>query len=556
MKNKTNTTRLGRILLDKGLVTALQLDAAIREQNFRRENKNSTQQITALGEILIELGFIDRVQLKRSLGWQLLLRRLGIAMAFCAPLMSLGSSAAASSLSASSSSSRVLPVTVQAENYSSMLGIQTETTADVGGGLDVGYIHAGDWMSYSGTSINIPAAGSYKIIFRVASPGGGGSFNISEASNGTVYDTISVPSTGGSQIWVNVERTITLAEGVHSFNITALVRGTGFNINWFKIEALGTPLPVVIQAESFASMSGIQTQATTDVEGGLNVGYMDSGDWLSYSNTVINLAGTDDYKITYRLASTSGGGSFTLNEASTGFVYDTVPVPATGSTQAWRSIERIVTLPLGAHSFKIVVVARGSGININWFKIDRASSLSSAASSSSRLASSASTSASTPLSQTTSSTRASSSPSLSPSSAWAASSNIANATSSVQNRSSQMASTSSIRSSSLASSIQASSFRALSSRASSSSATVAGPVSLSWLAPTQRENLTPLDINELGGYEIRYKLANDVDFTYITINDAWTTYYYFAWLDGAYTFQVAAFDKNNLYSNYVNLTPH
>lgn len=84
---------------------------------------------------------------------------------------------------------------------------------------------------------------------------------------------------------------------------------------------------------------------------------------------------------------------------------------------------------------------------------------------------------------------------------------------------------------------------------------MAGPVSFNWIAPNLRENGSTLDITEVGGYELRYRKTTENSYTYITINDAWTNYYNFAWLEGTYIFQIAAFDKNGLYSNFVDLTP-
>ena len=37
-----------------------------------------------------------------------------------------------------------------------------------------------------------------------------------------------------------------------------------------------------MQAESFTSQSGTQTETTTDTGGGLNVGFIAPGDWLGY----------------------------------------------------------------------------------------------------------------------------------------------------------------------------------------------------------------------------------------------------------------------------------
>jgi hypothetical protein len=85
---------------------------------------------------------------------------------------------------------------------------------------------------------------------------------------------------------------------------------------------------------------------------------------------------------------------------------------------------------------------------------------------------------------------------------------------------------------------------------------VAGPVSFSWAAPELRQNGNGLNITEIGGYELRYRKTTDRAYTYITINDAWQNYYNFTWLDGTYIFEIAAFDKNGLYSTFVDLTPH
>jgi hypothetical protein len=74
--------------------------------------------------------------------------------------------------------------------------------------------------------------------------------------------------------------------------------------------------------------------------------------------------------------------------------------------------------------------------------------------------------------------------------------------------------------------------------------------------PVVRENGDYLDITELGGYELRYRLATATTFTYVTINDPWMNYYNFPWLEGNYVLQIAAFDKNGVYSNFVDIAPH
>jgi len=159
------------------------------------------------------------------------------------------------------------PTVIQAENYTSMSGVQTENTSDVGGGLNAGWLDTGDWMAYSNAAINVPTGGHYRITYRVASLNGGGRLTLKELSTDTALGSISVPKTSGWQNWVDVTQEITLNSGEHNFKLA--VDAGGFNVNWFKLEQL-EPMAKVIPAEvrveqliqamaSFAPPSGIET---------------------------------------------------------------------------------------------------------------------------------------------------------------------------------------------------------------------------------------------------------------------------------------------------------
>lgn len=517
--DKTKSTRLGQILLEKGLVTKEQLDIAVKLQTQRRKDTHLDQQLPiSLGEILIEQGFISRLELNRGLNWQMLLRKMTLVMSFCAPMMAVFSPVAAAqttSSSSSSSSSSIVTAAkrIEAESYSAMSGVQAQPTTDIGGGQNLGYMDANDWMAYKNVTINAPVAGSYKITYRLASPGGGGSFVLKNADTNVVYDTVNVANTGGWQTWKNVERIVNLPAGTHSFLISVVARGNGFNLNWFDVQGVGRSLPVTLQAEDYATMSGIQAQPTTDIGGGQNLGYMDANDWMSYSNNPIYIPATGTYKITYRVASPGGGGSFALKEADGSATYDTVNVGNTGGWQTWTNIERTVTLTQGTHSFLLSVIARGNGFNLNWFKIENITSTTTSSSASSALSTSTATSSSS---------------------------------------SSSAASVTTSATSSSASSSPATTGTSTTEKVSA----VAGTVGLTWLIPSQRENGDFLDVTELGGYELRYRKDTDVAFTYVTINDAWQNFYNFSWLSGNYIFQISAFDKNGMYSGFVDLIPH
>lgn len=414
---------------------------------------------------------------------------------------SVASSAASSSAAATVKPLAAGGIIIQAENYATMNGVWNETTTDVGGGKNTGNINTGDWMNYSNTKVQLPFTGKYKITYRVASLNGGGSLALNEVGTNFNHHTISIPKTGAWQNWVDVEAVVDMSEGEHYFTLLAKVGG--FNVNWFKIEPIGTSMPLTIQTEDYSAMSGIWNETTSDLGGGKNAGNINTGDWMEYKNVEALIPATASYKITYRVASLSAGGIFTFHAAGGAAVFDTVTVPITGGWQKWVSVERIVTLPAGRHFFALKALL--GGFNINWIKLE-------------------------PVDQSTI---------ISPLSVSSTSSSSTNAVSSSRSSSS--------------SSIPAVSSSSWSSSSAANSEQVAGPVGISWTAPNKRENGDYLDITDLGGYEIRYKKVLDAKYTYITINDAFQNRYDFNYLYGDYVFQIAAFDKNGVYSPFVDI---
>ncbi|RYY01798.1 MAG: carbohydrate-binding protein [Gammaproteobacteria bacterium] len=189
------------------------------------------------------------------------IRKLGCYIASTFLSFTTSISFAASSSSNSSVSTTLISL-IQAEAYTTQSGTTLEATTDVGGGSDVTNISTNDWLSYLGTNVNIPVSGTYQITYRVA---GSGSFKFKESkeTGNTNYDSVSVPSTGGGQNWIDITRTITLASGVHNFGIVATAGG--FNINWFKIQSIsGVPTSSSSSSlnSSFSSKASSKTSSS------------------------------------------------------------------------------------------------------------------------------------------------------------------------------------------------------------------------------------------------------------------------------------------------------
>lgn len=78
---------------------------------------------------------------------------------------------------------------------------------------------------------------------------------------------------------------------------------------------------------------------------------------------------------------------------------------------------------------------------------------------------------------------------------------------------------------------------------------------LMWSNPTARENGDYLELNEIGGYEIRYKRTTDATYSSTVINNNYTNSFSMPKLTGTYVFEIAAFDSNGLYSAFVQIQP-
>lgn len=132
----------------------------------------------------------------------------------------------------------------------------------------------------------------------------------------------------------------------------------GINLTVFKYK----PIPAIIQAEDYDNMSGVQTENCSDVGAGLDVGYLETNDYMEY---YVDARYSGIYKVQYRVAG-SGSGSFNLLED--GVTRSTINVPSTGGYQTWTTISGNTYLNAGKHALR-VSIAKG-GWNINYIIFD------------------------------------------------------------------------------------------------------------------------------------------------------------------------------------------
>nr|WP_295927124.1 carbohydrate-binding protein [uncultured Dyadobacter sp.] len=259
------------------------------------------------------------------------------------------------SFSIQAQSNILLPGKIEAENYTAMHAVDTESTADTGGGQNVGWIADGSWMDYA---VQAPSTGYYTFRFRIANGYSPEAALVVKSADGHTLGRIVLPQTGGMQGWQTASLVALLPQGNQTLRIYA--EKGGWNFNWFEVTTSRNASGKV-EAESFDAMREVRNEETGDEGGGQNVGYIDDNDWMEYN---ISLANARDYEIQFRVANAYGNGIIELQNAA-GTVLGQVHVPQTGGWQSWTTITTTVPLPAGSQVLRLF--ARSGAYNLNWF---------------------------------------------------------------------------------------------------------------------------------------------------------------------------------------------
>ena len=148
----------------------------------------------------------------------------------------------------------------------------------------------------------------------------------------------------------------------NNWNATALgiMNNAGLEASYKDILYSGN-IPGRVEAENYTDMRCVQNITAIDTGSGLNVGFIDQGDWMDY---FVNVTATGNYTISFRVASALSGAQFDLKNGSA--VLATVSVPNTGGWQAWQTVTANVNLTAGQQTLRIYSTQTPSW-NINWF---------------------------------------------------------------------------------------------------------------------------------------------------------------------------------------------
>ena len=129
-----------------------------------------------------------------------------------------------------------IPGRIEAEDFFFQSGIQLENTSDAGGGENIGFLDAGDYLDYL---VIIPQAGTYEVNYRTAALSESGQVQLSlidEDGNAAFLHTATFPPTGGWQDWTNSSQPLVLPEGEHQLRMT--ITQPLFNVNWMEFSLI------------------------------------------------------------------------------------------------------------------------------------------------------------------------------------------------------------------------------------------------------------------------------------------------------------------------------
>jgi endonuclease/exonuclease/phosphatase family metal-dependent hydrolase len=266
-------------------------------------------------------------------------------------------------------------------------GVDIETSSE--GGYDIGWISAGEWLNYT---VGVVSSGNYTMSFRVSSLSGA-SMHVGFNGSG-VWQTISIPATGGWQSWTTVTLPVTLGAGTQI--MTVVFDTGGMNLRYMSVASAPVappppppsggqgpysgspvPLPGIVEAENFDNgpdgvayhdttagntggayrSTGVDIEASS--EGGYDVGWTAAGEWLNYT---VNVTSAGSYTVGLRAAAPNGA-TLHLGFNGPSSVWSTVTIPSTGGWQNWTTVNVPVTLGAGVQQITILFDTGGQNLN-------------------------------------------------------------------------------------------------------------------------------------------------------------------------------------------------
>ena len=239
--------------------------------------------------------------------------------------------------------------------------VDINSTTDTGGGFNVGWTVAGEWLAYA---VDVAQTGTYDITARVAADGTTGSRTIHIELDGIdVTGPMTFTPTGGWQAWIDVTATgVTLTAGEHELRI---VMDTGnLNVNYVDV-SLGSASVRIDDNDSTVLYTGTWG---LDLSNKYTVGaYQDTLHWSGSVGATAELDFDGSWVRLYCKSATNGS---VIRVSVDGGNTQDIALAGTGEQQVM--VYEVTGLASGLHT--IGAECRGAYVHIDFFEYGGSSS--------------------------------------------------------------------------------------------------------------------------------------------------------------------------------------
>lgn len=193
------------------------------------------------------------------------------------------------------------------------------------------------------------------------------------SSNNSAIESVAFKNPDGSKALVtfnssNASQTFHVQWGSQSFSysLPSLAAAT-FTWSGTQAGTPSTPATWQIQGSSYSSESGLETETTSDVSGGYDLGYVSPDAYAMYKH--VNF-GSSVGSVSVRTASGGAGGTLEFHlDSMSGILVGTATLPVTGGWQTWQTVNTAINGTSGVHDLYIVFRGSSGGIaNVNWLQ--------------------------------------------------------------------------------------------------------------------------------------------------------------------------------------------
>lgn len=258
-------------------------------------------------------------------------------------------------------------------------------------GSNVGWNQTGEWLKYN---VDVKEEGLYNFELSAATTFTGAQARLWLDDETDLTGIIDIPKSGDWNVWQTASaQNFFLPEGKHTLKLETVKGEFDFARLKFTSFDIYKPLPGIIEAVHYnaggaeigfhdntqENIGGKYREDAVDIrvnpEGGWNVGWNQTGEWLKYN---VDVAATGAYKVDARIATALAGGKIRLWLDDTTDLTGIVELPNTGGWDTWNNAELgDIMLPQGKHTIKVEIVEGEYDFSrLTFFAFDKHKSIS------------------------------------------------------------------------------------------------------------------------------------------------------------------------------------